>query len=341
MVPLRSIPVALGLLVLAPAAPAPAANETVVLKLATVAPDGSAWMNVLEKMQKEVYLRTRGRVSFKFYPGGIAGEEPTVLEKIRYGQLHGAGLTGIGMGQILPEVRIMELPFSFRTYEEYDYVLERLRAHFEKGFEEKGFVVLAWAEAGFANFFSKKPIRGLDQLRSTKVWHRTGDPKIEILFHELGIRPVPVPLSDVLTSIQTGLLETVYVSPLALIALQWFPHLDYAFHTPIYNIQASLVLDRRAWERLAPEDRTLVRDLCNTHIRGLVESTRRDNAESEQVLRQKGLEFLSPDPAQERVIAEARERIAAAMTGRLFDEALLARFRDLLAEARSPRGAPR
>ncbi|HKB14777.1 MAG TPA: TRAP transporter substrate-binding protein DctP, partial [Planctomycetota bacterium] len=334
-----TIPLALGLLPRPSAAPAP--GDPVVLKLATVAPDGSAWMNVLEKMQKEVYLRTRGRVSFKFYPGGIAGEEPTVLEKIRYGQLHGAGLTGIGMGQILPEVRIMELPFSIRTYEEYDYVLERLRPHFEKGFEEKGFVVLAWAEAGFANFFSKKPIRSLEELRSTKVWHRTGDPKIEILFQELGIKPVPVPLSDVLTSIQTGLLETVYVSPLALIALQWFPHLDYAFRTPIYNIQASVVVDRRAWERISPEDRTLVRDLCNANIRGLVESTRKDNAESEQVLRQKGIEFLSPDEAQERAIAEARERIAAAMTGRLFDAALLARFRDLLAEARGPRGAPR
>ncbi len=324
------------------AEPSPAAaTETVVFKMATVAPDGSTWMNLLEKMQKEVFLRTRGRVSFKFYSGGIAGEEKTVLEKIRYGQLHGGGFTGIGLGEILPAVRIMELPFSIETYAEYDYVLERLRPEFEKGFSERGFVVLAWAEGGFSNLFSKRPIRTLEDLRATKVWLRTGDPKIEIMLDELGIRPVPVALPDVLTSIQTGLVESVYASPLALIALQWFPHLDYAFRVPIYNIQAALLVDAKEWGKLAEEDRATVQGICSRNMRSLVDRTRQDNADSEEVLRRKGIEFLVPDEEQRRALAEARERIARSMTGRLFDEALLARFRQHLGEARAAAGPGR
>ena len=308
--------------------------EKVVIKCATLAPEGSTWMNVFEKLNKELYLKTRGRVSFKFFAGGIAGEEKTVLEKIHYGQLQAAGLTGIGMGEILPAARIMELPFYFEEYEEYDYVLERLLPELREGFRGQGFVLLGWAEGGFANLFSKRPYAGLEKLRQAKVWLRSGDPMNEIALHELAVQAVPLTLPDVLTSIQTGLVDTVYVSPLAAIALQWFPHLQHVLHYPVFNIEAALVLEAKTFEKLDEKDQETLLELSDRHFERLVREIREDNRESERVLQDKGLTFHQATEAQRQELERVRRRIARAMVGRLYDEDLLERFEALLAEAR-------
>ena len=313
--------------------------EKVVIKCATVAPDGSTWMNTLEKMNKDIFRRTRGRVSFKFFASGIAGEEKTVLEKMRYDQLQAGGFTGVGLGQVVPATRIVELPFFFENYEEYDYVMSRLAPEFEKRFEEKGFVILGWGEGGFAHLFSKKRIDTLDSLRESKCWLRSDDVVNEVALKELGVSPIPLALSDVLTSIQTGLIETVYVSPLAGIALQWHPHVRYAVDAPLSNILAALVVQKETFDRISPEDQEVVREICQKHLTKLVDLTRRDNAEAVQVLKGKGVEFLKPSAADRADYEKARDRIAKALTGRMWDEALFRRFQSLLAEARSEQAA--
>lgn len=324
-----------GLAMLPASAPEVQDPGRVVIKCATVAPDGSTWMKLLEKMSKDIYRRTRGRVQFKFFANGVLGEEKSVLEKISYGQIQSAGLTGIGMGEILPECRVIELPYWFDTYEDYDYVLERLGPRFEKGFEEKGFVLLGWAEGGFANLWSKRPLRTPEDLQQAKVWLRLGDPMTETILRQMGIQPVPLALGDVLTSLQTGLIDTVYVSPLALIALQWFPHVEYCWDVPLFNIEAGLVVDLDTWNSLRPEDRETVRTSARKHLRELVERTRKDNAESVQVLKDKGIRFLKPDAAERARLEELRDRIAGSLVGRLYDRELLEEFRRLVAEARA------
>lgn len=321
----------------APVEPGAAALDPVTIKIATVAPEGSTWMNVLEDVKRQVYLRTRGRVNLRFYPGGIAGEEGTVLEKIHYGQLHGAGLTGVGMGEILPASRIMELPFYFDDYADYDYVLEALRPEFEEGFRENGFELLGWAEGGFANLYSRTSVADLELLRASKVWLRTGDPLRAALLDALGIDPVPLALSDVLTSLQTGLVETVYVSPLALVALQWFPHLEHALALPVFNIQAGLVVDKEIFDSLSEADQAAVRTAAADGVARLVELTRADNAEAEEVLREKGIVFATPDEATRNALLEVRQAVAGALTGEVWDEELFARFETLVAEARAAR----
>ena len=316
-------------------APSPSApTEKIVIKCATVAPDGSTWMVCLDKMNKDLFRKTRGRVTFKFFAGGIAGEEKTVLEKMEYGQLQAAGLTGIGMGEILPEVRLLELPYMIQTYEEYDHVLAAIGPEFEAAYEEKGYVILAWAEAGFARLFSQKPIRDADDVAAAKVWLRTGDPLNEIAMEEMGIQPVPLALSDVLTSLQTGLIDTVYISPLAAIALQWFPHLRYCSDVPLFNIEACLILKKDTFDKLSEKDRATLQAVCDKHLRGLVEQTRRENRESIEILKSKGVEFLSPTQDYEAELNEIRTRIADALTGPLIERDQRERLEKLLAEFR-------
>jgi TRAP-type C4-dicarboxylate transport system substrate-binding protein len=312
----------------------PAAERTVI-KCATVAPEGSTWMKTLEKMGKEIFLKTRGRVKFKYYPGGIAGEEKTVLEKIRYGQLQAAGLSEIGMGQIVSGIRILEIPFLFDNYEEYDHVLEGLLPTFSKQFEEKGFILLGWTEAGFAHFWSKKPIRNLEDLRGCKVWLRTDDPMLEIVLRDLGVQTVPLALSDVLTSLQTGLIDTVYLSPIAMIAFQWFPHVSHAFDIPFRNITASMMLEKKTFDRLSPADQKVVREVSARHIAVLTETTRKDNEEGAAVLKEKGIRFTAPSAEHRAELKALKGAFMDSLTGKIFSADERKRFEDLVAEAKA------
>ena len=240
--------------------------KRLTIKCATVAPDGSLWMKILEQMNKEVFRKTRGRVRFKFFAGGIAGEERAVLEKMRYGQLQAAALTGVGMGEVVPSVRIMELPFLFRDTREYDHVLAKIAPRFEEMFKEKGFVVLGWAEGGFAHVFSKLKITTLEQLKKARCWVRQGDQLTERVVQEIGTNAVSLAMSEVLTSVQTGMVDTVYVSPIALIALQWFPHFKYLVDLPLVNIETGVIMSKKAYDAMSEADGQLVRaSLPQTH----------------------------------------------------------------------------
>ncbi len=322
-------------LVLALGAPfAARAQEATEIKCATVAPDGSTWMDVLEKANKDLYRKSRGRVKFKFYAGGIQGEEKAVLEKMRYDQLQAGGFTGSGLGEIVPETRILEVPLLYRNYEEYDHVLAQLSPEFNTKFEAAGYVVLGWAEGGFANFMSQEEISTVADLRKAKVWVRAGDPLFELSLKTMGNQPVPLALQDVLTSLQTGHVSTVYISPLAAIALQWYPHLRFRADVPIMNITAAMLLKKDTYEKLSEKDRAALKETVNENLGELVRRTRADNEESKKILEEKGVKTIPFPAAEQAELDRVAEEISQDLVGKLYDQALLDRVKGLLAEYR-------
>ena len=156
-----------------------------------------------------------GRLRFKIYSGSSQGEDNVVLRKIRLGQLHSAGFTGVGLGEIAPKVRILDAPFLFRNYKEVDHLYETLGKEFKETFEENNYVLLGWAEVGFVYVFTNTPVRTLDDLGGVRMWMWEGDPVAEATFKALNINAIPLSVIDVLTSLQTGLIDGAYTSPLA------------------------------------------------------------------------------------------------------------------------------
>ncbi|MBN1106114.1 MAG: TRAP transporter substrate-binding protein DctP, partial [Deltaproteobacteria bacterium] len=150
--------------------------ERTLIKFATLAPEGSAWMKTMREMDKTVREKSQGQVAFRLYAGGVAGDELDVLRKIRVGQIHSAAFSGVGFGGILPMVRVLDLPFLFRDYGEIDRVHEELEDYFSDRFREKGFELLSWAEVGNVHLFSQEPIRRIGDMARLKVWSWTGDP---------------------------------------------------------------------------------------------------------------------------------------------------------------------
>lgn len=301
----------------------PATAATQELKIATLAPDGSTWMKLMRELDVAIRKETANAVGLKFYPGGVQGGEDVVLRKIRVGQLHGGGLTGAGLGAIAPSLRVLELPFLFQNEDEVQAVHAKLDPIFEGKLQEAGFTLLGWSEVGFIYLYSKEPIATPAQLKAAKVWLWEGDPLAETFLKTAGVSPVPLDVTDVMTSLQTGLVNSVYVSPLACIALQWFTRVSYVTDLPLTHGIGAVVVTNEAWNKIPAEQQPVVRKLCQEYFEKLRLATVEDTKKSVTAIAQAGVKSVVPSPADRDAFLGLRDDVEKALVGKLYDQALL------------------
>ena len=267
------------------------------IKFATLAPDGSTWMKVMRALDEEVREATENRVGFKFYPGGVQGDEKNVLRKIRNGQLHAGGFTGMGLGAVSSELRVMELPFMFRDLQEVDYVRGELDDFYKNIFHKKGYTLLGWADVGFVYIFSNTPIRSPEELRAAKVWTWSGDRLAELFFKAFEVSPIPLEVPNVLTSLQMGVVNAVYAPPMACIALQWFTRVKYMSNVPITYGFGAMLVSNKALNKISPEDLATLKKLSAHHSQILIDRSRKENIEAVRAIKDEGVEVLEVDAA--------------------------------------------
>lgn len=311
------------------------AGGKTTIKFATLAPEGSSWMKQMRVLENEVKKATNGAVRFKFYPGGVSGDEQDVIRKMRIGQVHAAGFTGVGLGEILPEVRVLDLPFLFNNDRELTHVYEKMNAHFAAAFEEKGYVLLGWVPVGWIHFFSKENVATLEALRQTKAWMWEGDPLVQASYEELGISPHPLSVTDVLMALQTGMVETVYASPIGTLALQWFTKVNYMSRIRMGHATGGVLITKRQFNKIPDEHKETLKAISKKYLAQLVEQINRDNEKAIEVMQKNGLKLTDP-PGQEELdrLHAIGEKIQTRLTGKLFDQKLIDGVRAHLKEIR-------
>ena len=304
-------------------------------KIATLAPDGSSWMNDMRAAAEEVSRRTEGRVQFRFYPGGVMGNDQSVLRKMRIGQLHGAAFTGGSLAEIHPDINLLGLPFLFRNLEEVDHLRGALDPVLRKGLEGAGFVNFGFAEGGFAKVMSTRPIRSTTDLNNEKAWVPDNDRISYRVMAALGVSPVRMPITDVLTGLQTGLISVVGSSPLGAIAFQWHTRIRYMTDEPLVYLIGLFVIDKRAFAKLSDADQETVREIMNAAYARLDEANRADNARAHEALRQQGVEFVKAEPETLKQWRATAERVNRELAGEgMLSEELVDRAYRLLDEYR-------
>ena len=282
------------------------------LKLATVAPEGSAWMNAMRAGAETIEQRTDGRVRFKFYGGGVMGNEASVTRKIRIGQLHGGAFTSGGLGRIYDGMNIYATPFIFDNAEEAAYVRVHMDEVLFSGLKENGFIGLGMAQGGFGKLMSANKMRSLDDLKGKKLWVPEDDDLSFDLMRGLGLSPVKLPLTDVLTGLQTQLLEIVGSSAIGAIALQWHTKVKYVLDQPLVFIYGTLVIDQRYFGKLSAGDQEIVKEVFGNVYKKIDADNYLDNKKAEQALRDNGVSFETGDPAEvAKIVAHVRAQTDA------------------------------
>jgi len=269
------------------------------LKIATIAPEGSAWMREMRSVASSIAEQTEGRVELKFYPSGVMGSDRTVLRKIRAGQLQGGAFTSGALTQVYPDLQVYGIPLLFRSYPEVDYLRERMDERMVRGLERAGFVALAITDGGFAYLMSRKPMRRVDDLAGAKIWIQEGDVMSQTAFEIAGVSPVPLPLADVYTALQTRLVDTVAGPPMGAIALQWHTRMRYLTDVPLTYLVGVFAIDRRAFEKLRPDDREVVRQVVREAAERLDAQHREGEENARAALREQGIEFVLPATPEE------------------------------------------
>ncbi len=314
----------------------------VEIKFATLAPEGTHAMKTMRLIDAELREVTSGTVSLKFYAGGRQGDEKDVVRKIRLGQLHSGGFTGVGLGEIAPEVRILDAPWLFNGSAEIDHIYEKFSGEFEKAFISRGFVLLGWSEVGFVHVFSKTPARTVEEMRKLKIWVWEGDPIAESAYKALGIHPIPLSVTDVNTSLQTGLIDSVYSAPLYAIALQWHEKTRFIHEVPVAHACGAVLLAKKVFDALAPAQREALLRISRRRLGELNLQTRKDNDAALDSLKKQGLQITAPASTEDPKTFETAGRAARReLVGRLYSGDFLSRVEQSLLEFRSKRkGAP-
>ena len=267
-------------------------SHAATFKVATLSPDGSFWMKTMREAGKEIEAATDSRVKFKWYPGGVMGDDKAVLRKMRVGQLQGAALP---MGELLsfyPDSQAYGIPFLFNSYEEVDYVRSQLDDSLMAGFAEGGMEVLGIAEGGFGYFLTAEPVRVPADLQQQKVWVPQNDVVSARLAQSIGVTPIPLTLPDVLPGLQTGLVNTVAVSPMGAIVLQWHTRVAHITDIPLMYFCGVISLTGKSFNKLSADDRAVVKAVFGKAFKLIDERNRMDNMKAFEALTNQGVETV-------------------------------------------------
>jgi TRAP-type transport system periplasmic protein len=300
-------------------------GQQYTIKFASIAPEGSTWMNVMKEFDAAVQKESGGRIKFRMYPSGVQGDEKTVIRKIGVGQLNAAGFTGVGMGEIAPKVRILDMPFLIRKSEEADNLYKVFNDELGQAFEANGYILLGWAEVGFVYVFSNSPINKPEDIKQLKMWVWDGDPVAETSFQALDIKPIPLSFDNVRTSLQTGMVNAFYTTPYAAIALQWYTQAKYMVDFPLTCSAGAVLLSKKYFDTMPKDLQDILLKNGKIYMKKLTEAGRLDNKKSLAELQKRGIIFTQTNDEEVREYVKVGIKARRMLVGKMYDEDFMKR----------------
>jgi TRAP-type transport system periplasmic protein len=321
-----------------PGSPPVEAQGRVLIRMATLVPDGSSWHLILKETAEKWKQVSGGRVSVRLFPGGVAGDDPDVVRKMRLGTLSAGVLTAVGVGEIDKSVYALGVPLMYDSYDEVYWVLDKMRPKLEAGLLEKGFVVLNWADGGWVRFFTKKPVAVPDDLRSLKLFSWAGDAEAVEVWRSAGFNPVPLPSTEIATALQTGLIEALGSPPQVAVISQFFNHAQNMTDLRWQLLLGATVITKNAWDRIPADVQPALREATEEAGARLRKEIRDAEARDIDAMKQRGLNVVAVSAAQRALWQKLTDSIYPKIRGPIvpveaFDEAV--RLRD---EYRKQRG---
>lgn len=266
----------------------------IVIKMATLAPEGSVWHGKLVEMGQKWTEATDGKVVLRIYPGGVVGDERDMIRKMRIGQIHAAAVTTEGLSELNPDVYALLIPLLFDNYEDVDWVRKQISGDLIKGINQSGFEFLFWVDVGWAYWFTRDQIRYPEDLKSMKIFNWAGDYKTAEIWRKGGFHPVPLAAIDVLTGLQTGLIDAIGTNPLVALSSQYFGPANHMLNMKWGLIFGGIVIDSRIWEKIdAKHQKSMLKIADEIRVQQQTE-TRYDDQKAIDVMKEYGLVIHEP-----------------------------------------------
>jgi TRAP-type transport system periplasmic protein len=283
------------------------ASAQTIIRLGTLVPKGSRWDQILQNMGDEWKKASAGKIELKIYPGGEQGDEPEMVQKLRIKKLQAVALSGAGLSGIDPDVAALQVPMMLSSYEELDYVRDRIADRLEKGLAQRGFLVLNWGDAGWIHFFTKQPASRPDEIRRMKLCVLQGDTSTFELYKINGFLPVSLAATDILTGLQTGLIDAFQAPPLVALSNQWFGGAKNMLDIPFAQLVGATIISKDVWDKIpAPVQKEMMASARTAGV-ALRDEIRKSEAGSIPLMQQFGLNVVHADPnatAEWRQLAE-------------------------------------
>lgn len=298
------------------------AASPMVIRFASLAPPGSAFMKVMKAWNRSLKQGTEGRVELRFYSGGSQGDERDFIRKVRAGQMDAAGVSTTGLGMVARPVLVLASPGLITEYEQLERTRAALNERFAKLFESNGFVLLNWGEAGKNRLFSMEPFEKPEDLKKLRPWAWKDDPVFAEFVNVIGANPVRVGAPEVYGGLQTRMLDTVPVSALAAVAMQWYTRLNYMAKQNFGIIIGGSVIKKEKFYALSEHDQKVLLETSERAARAGDKLARRDDQRAYDSLIKRGITLVDTSPhkaAWDAAAAQTRKNL----TGRLYSKSLL------------------
>lgn len=283
------------------------------IKLATMAPDGSPWHELLKDLQASWDKVSDGQVQLKIYAGGVAGDEPVVMKKMGINNYHAALITSHGLSSICTDTRVFTIPRMLKNNQELDLAMEALTPDLEKQLEDKGYIVLAWADAGWVKFFVPTPDPSVEAVQHHKLFTWAGDSEGLELWRNAGFNVVPLPATEMITGLQTKLIDSFDTMPYYALASQAYRHVGYMIDMKWAPLPGGLVITKATWDKIPEDLKPALRAEADKFAARFREETRKMDADAVKAMEERGIKVITPSPEQlaewDRVVAEAYPKL--------------------------------
>ena len=311
------------------------AEKPFLIKIGTLAPEGSSWVKAFNTINAEVMKKTGNTVQLKIYAGGVLGDEMDMLRKLKIGQIQGVALTSAGLSSLFREMDVLQVPFLFQSYEEVDAISKKIDPFLRKGFEDNGYVLLGWSEAGFVYLMSTVPVASVADLKKHKVWIWEDSPMSKAIFDEAGVKAIPLTIPDVLVGLQTGLVEVVYAPPSGAISLQWFTKIKYLTDVPLIYLAGGVVVKKDIFKQIPQPSQNFILESFQQRQDQLKTITRNENREAIKVMVKNGVKIITPSKDQIEEYKRLSNRAMGHIGGQTFSKKVLDEVTSLLESYRS------
>src|SRR5436190_22914667 len=271
-----------------------ASAQTVRIKLGTLAPQGSTWHQLLQQMAVDFSKASNGKVELKIYAGGTQGNEGEMIRKISIGQLQAASMTAIGLHEITPEPQAEDVPFMIDSYEEYDYVHEKVRGKLEEAIARRNYQVLQWGEVGFVYLFSTEPYRTPADFGQGKVFTWNGDPAAEAAWKAAGFHPVVLSSTDLVPALTSGMINVISYSPLYAYTANLYSSASNMLDLHWGFLTGATVVRKDTWEKIPAETRQELLKIAEDYSKRTRADIRKQNEDAIQQMRKRGLRVNAP-----------------------------------------------